>query len=40
MKAVPSKADRARKTKNKAIFGANAVPRLSKKKAMAVIKVI
>jgi menaquinone-dependent protoporphyrinogen IX oxidase len=40
MKAVPSNADRARKTKKVAKFGARAVARLKRKKSTAVINVI
>lgn len=37
---MPSKADIARKTKKAAKFGASAVPKLSSKKATAVMSVI
>lgn len=38
--AVPSNADMARKTKKAARLGARAVPKLSKRKATAVMSVI
>jgi hypothetical protein len=40
MKAVPSKAERALKTKKAARFGARAVPILSKKNSTAVNSVV